>query len=225
MDFGLFPASEPAALVLVESSESLSGYGSRRLSARELGDLWDVPILLLDSLSDAEVTGLMEGICQSPPSKLLHTGADLLLTAGFRGGSDREGRGLDREGRSGTSCSEDLALLPGPCPLTDNKLGLCPLPNEALSPETQGDADSDEMFSMEMFSMENRKVFSSGVGARPNDVDEDIADDITTHTSNRGDAAGVRTQTQEEPETPNDKMIKGDHQKADNAAVPDHLWL
>ena len=77
LDFGLFPASEPAALVLVESSGSPLGYGSRRLSARELGDLWDMPILLLDSLSDAEVTGLMEGICQSPPSKLLHTGADL----------------------------------------------------------------------------------------------------------------------------------------------------
>jgi hypothetical protein len=86
LDFGLFPASEPTAWVLVEASGSPSGYVSRCLSAREVGDLWDVPILLLDSLSDAEVTGLMEGICQSPPSKLLHTGADLLLTAGFRGG-------------------------------------------------------------------------------------------------------------------------------------------
>ena len=86
LDFGLFPASEPAAQVLVKLSGSPSGYGSRRLSARELRDLWDVPILLLDSMSDVEVTGLMEGICQSPPSKLLHTGADLLLTAGFRGG-------------------------------------------------------------------------------------------------------------------------------------------
>ena len=38
----------------------------------------------------------MEGICQSPPSKLMHTGADLLLTAGFRGGFDSKGRGLDR---------------------------------------------------------------------------------------------------------------------------------
>ena len=81
----VFPPSCPAAQVLVESSESPSGYGSRHLSARELGDLWDVPILLLDSLSDAEVTGLMEGICQSPPSKLLHTGMDLLLMAGLQG--------------------------------------------------------------------------------------------------------------------------------------------
>ena len=27
------------------------------------------------------------------------------------------------------------------------------------------------------------------------------------------------------PESPDDEVIKGDHQKADNAAVPDHLWL
>ena len=86
LDFGLFPDSEPVAKVLVESSGSPSEYGSCSLSARELGDLWDVPILLLDSLSDAEVMGLMDGICQSPPSKLLHTGADLLLRASFRGG-------------------------------------------------------------------------------------------------------------------------------------------
>ena len=27
------------------------------------------------------------------------------------------------------------------------------------------------------------------------------------------------------PESPDDEVIKGDHQKVDNAAVPDHLWL
>ncbi len=43
LDFGLFPASKPTAGVLVESSGSPSGYGSRCLSPRELGDLWDVP--------------------------------------------------------------------------------------------------------------------------------------------------------------------------------------
>ena len=103
----------------------------------------------------------MEGICQSPPSKLLHIGMDLLLMAGLRGGFDRDKRGLDRE-----------VLLPGPRPLTDDKLGLCPLPDEGTgtsSSETQG--------------------------------------------------------LNWLPESPDDEVIKGDHQKADNAAVPDHLWL
>jgi hypothetical protein len=85
LDFGLFPASDLTARVLLESSGSPSGYGSRSLSARELGDLWDVPILFMDSLSDQEVGDLMGAICRTPPSKLLHSGADLLLTSCFRG--------------------------------------------------------------------------------------------------------------------------------------------
>jgi hypothetical protein len=86
LDFGLFPASDPSARVIVESPSSPSGYGSHRLTARELGDLWDVPILLLDSMSEMDIGLLMAAICASLPSKLLHTGADLLLTAVFQGG-------------------------------------------------------------------------------------------------------------------------------------------
>ncbi len=44
LDFGLFPESDPSARVIVESSSSPSGYGSHGLTARELGNLWDVPI-------------------------------------------------------------------------------------------------------------------------------------------------------------------------------------
>ena len=67
LDFGLFPASDPSARVIVESSLSPSGYGSRRLTARELGNLWDFPILFLDSLPDTDVGALMGAICASPP--------------------------------------------------------------------------------------------------------------------------------------------------------------
>ena len=103
----------------------------------------------------------MEGICQSPPSKLLHTGADLLLTAAFRGVYDSKGRGLDRE-----------VLLSGSHPLTDDELGLCPLLDEGT-----GTSSAD----------------TQGLNWLPESLD--------------------------------DEMIKGDHQKANNAAVPDHLWL
>ncbi len=107
LDFGLFPASDPEARVLLESSPSPSGYGSRSLSsARELGDLWDVPILFLDSLLDLEVTGLMANICKSPSLKLLHTGADLLLTSAFRGGLE------EREAQEGGTAGP----VPGSCP-------------------------------------------------------------------------------------------------------------
>jgi hypothetical protein len=86
LDFGIFPASAPLAQVLIETLGSPTGYGSRGLSGCELGNLWDVPILSLDSLQDVEVTALMGTICLSPPSWLLHRGADVLLTMGFRGG-------------------------------------------------------------------------------------------------------------------------------------------
>ena len=168
LDFGLFPASDPTARVLVESSGSPSGYGSRCLSPRELGDLWDVPILLLDSLSDSAVTGLMEGICQSPPSKLLHTGADLLLTASFRGGL---GCVLRSEGGPNRLSNVGGVFQPGPRPLPDRELGLCPL--EPCLDEGAGEGEDQDLV---------------------------LAED-------------------------GNEVIKGDHQKADDAAVPDHLWL
>ena len=157
LDFGLFPASDPGARLLVESSGSPSGYGSRMLSARELGDLWDVPILFLDSLSDLEVGVLMAAICRFPPSKLLHTGADLLLTSCFRGGL-----GV-MQGHKGS--------LPGPRPLLDTDLGLAPATKCLRSTTTELDVLAEEEY----------------VAA--------------------------------------EAVIKGDTQKADDAAVPGHLWL
>ena len=185
LDFGLFLASKPTAQVLVKSLGSPSGYGSCCLSARELGDLWDMPILLLDSLSDTEVTSLMEGICQSPPPKLLLIGADLLLMASFWG----DFGALSSKGSSRALASDKLSArwaLPGPCPLTDDELGLCPLP-------------------------------AGGVGASgPEKLAQGLAQELDHEL-----AQGL-VLPQDSPE---DAVIKGDHQKANNAAVPDRLWL
>ena len=105
-DFGLFPASDPSARVIVESASSPLGYGLRRLTARELGNLWDVLILSLDSLPDSGIDALMGAICATPPSKLLHTGADLLLTVFFRGGRVGRARGKGSGGgRAGASAA------------------------------------------------------------------------------------------------------------------------
>ena len=132
LDFGLFPASDLMAQVLLESSGSPSGNGSRSLSARELGGLWDVPILFLDSLTDQEVGDLMGAICRTPPSKLLHSGADLLLTNGFRGSfvGVLQGQGslvgvLQGQG-SLVGVLQSGGSLPGPRPRSDSDLGLAP---------------------------------------------------------------------------------------------------
>jgi hypothetical protein len=142
LDFGLFPASDPKARVLLESSASPSGYGSRSLLARELGDLWDVPIFFLDSLSDLEVTGLMADICKSPLSKLLHTGADLFLTSAFRGG----GGGEEREAQEGGTAGP----VPGPRPCSDAGFDLTPAYKRKHHPETE--------MTMEEFAVEEEVI-------------------------------------------------------------------
>ncbi len=162
LDFGLFPASDLAAEVLVESSGSPLGYGSWRLPAGELGNLWDIPILFLNSLSDTEITSLMVAICTTPPSKLLHTRADVLLTSVFRGGC----RGTEGDG---DGKGDGLGVVPGPVPephpCSDKELGLIPASKRHCT------AGSREDFA--------------------------LAEEVT----------------------------KRNTQKADNTAVPDHLWL
>ncbi len=81
----------------------------------------------MDSLSDLEVTRLMASICKSPLSKLLHTGADLLLTSAFRGGL--EGREAQEGGRAGP--------VSGPRPRSDAGFGPTPAYKRKHPPETK----------------------------------------------------------------------------------------
>jgi hypothetical protein len=85
-DWGLFPASDLEAQVLVQCSSSPSGYGARRLTKMELGGLWDLPILIMDGLPPSEAEFMLSAFCKTAPTKILLAGADLLLTTSFRGG-------------------------------------------------------------------------------------------------------------------------------------------
>jgi len=84
--WGLFPASDLSALVLVPASGSHWGWGIRCLSVLELAALWDVPILVLDSLSDLSDVNIFKGFWASAPGKVLFAGTNALLTTSFRGG-------------------------------------------------------------------------------------------------------------------------------------------
>ena len=84
-DWGLFPASELEAQVLVQCSSSPSGYGAWRLTWLELGGLWDLPILIMDALPPANLELMLRAFCKIMPTKVLLAGADLLLTTSFRG--------------------------------------------------------------------------------------------------------------------------------------------
>ena len=149
-DWGLFPATDLTAKVLVQCPFSPSGYGYRSLTHAELGGLWDLPISVLDSLPERGAAETLHALFQTAPTKILFAGADFLLTASFRGGLGGLKQGLGGPTQGSV----------GPRPLLDSALGL-----------------------VRAGPYQDRLVF--------------------------------------EPV----EVVKGDSQKADNASVPDQLWL
>jgi hypothetical protein len=111
--WGLFPASDLGARVLLASSGCPSGRGVRPLSWLELAVLWDVPILVTDAISEESSISILRGFCASTPAKVLFAGADALLTTLFRGGSFLIG--------SLAQSSDEVA---GPFPRSNTDLGL-----------------------------------------------------------------------------------------------------
>jgi hypothetical protein len=83
--WGLFPASDLQAVVLLAASGSPSGMGVRPLSWLESAALWDVPILVSDSMRGDSDTLIFQAFCASTPAKVLFAGTDALLTTSFRG--------------------------------------------------------------------------------------------------------------------------------------------
>ena len=81
---GLFPHNLFSRRVLVEDKWSPTGYGIRPLTAAELADLWDVPLLFQELA--AKVDGgsrRIKDLLQSPPAKILALGGDSLLANYF----------------------------------------------------------------------------------------------------------------------------------------------
>jgi hypothetical protein len=83
--WGLFLAFDLGARVLLASSGCPSGLGMRPLSWLELAALWDVPILVMDAITEESSISILRGFCASAPAKVLFVGADALLTTLFRG--------------------------------------------------------------------------------------------------------------------------------------------
>jgi hypothetical protein len=84
---GLFPHDRLSERVLVPDDWSPTGFGTRPLSWSELGDLWDIPILLQDLIKgDSRWSGVVCSLVKSPPAKLLLLGGDSVVTRWLRGG-------------------------------------------------------------------------------------------------------------------------------------------
>jgi hypothetical protein len=107
---GLFPASDRSARVLVPATSSPTGIGSRSLSLMELGGLWDIPILVMDSLVGPAAGDIYRALFDTPPTKSLLVGADSLLTTSIRGGLQGLQDGRPRKGGNGGVIWESLRV-------------------------------------------------------------------------------------------------------------------
>ncbi len=115
--WGLFPATDLGASILLAALGSPSRWGTWALLLLELAALWDVPILVSNSLLESTDLEIIRGFCASAPAKVLFAGADTLLTTLFRGGCkvlDADDPGLRPDS------NEDLGLAP---PLLPRKGG------------------------------------------------------------------------------------------------------
>jgi hypothetical protein len=148
--WGLFSASDLRARVFLAASGCPSGWGVRPLSWLELAALWDVPILVTDSMPEESYLLILWGFRAFAPAKVLFAGADALLTRLFWGGS-----------LIGTLVPLIDKEVAGPSPRSNKDLGL------VASPPARQDKN--------------------------------------WHFATR--------------------VIKGDAQKVDGAAVPNHLWI
>ncbi len=78
-DWGLFPALDVGARVLVQCSSSPSGYRLQGLTWSELGSLWDLPISVMDAMPQGVAEAMLPAFCKTAPTKDLIAGADYLL--------------------------------------------------------------------------------------------------------------------------------------------------
>ena len=66
----IFPHDRLSQLVMVEDDSSPTGYGTRPLTRPELGELWDLPILLKDLVgTDTSFEASALALVRSPPVK------------------------------------------------------------------------------------------------------------------------------------------------------------
>lgn len=84
--WGLFPSHRVNSSVVVPSDFAASGFGIRRLTPRELADLWNTPILIQDAFVKRSCDTLLRAFTSGVPAKVLSVAADYLLANFFRGG-------------------------------------------------------------------------------------------------------------------------------------------
>ena len=94
---GLFPHNLSSRQVLVEDDRSPTGQGTCSLSADELADLWDLPLLLQELAPDVKGgANSITALLRSPPVKIISLGGDALLGNYFRAKEQAEVRPVSK---------------------------------------------------------------------------------------------------------------------------------
>ncbi|KAL7537841.1 hypothetical protein ACHAXR_008130, partial [Thalassiosira sp. AJA248-18] len=200
---GLFPADTLDQRVWLPDDRSPTKFGRRSLAWKELCDLWDVPISVVDQAAkDESDMVLLRSLFDSPPAKFLELGADALLIGFGRGGvaGKREREVEDPGGLETPPALKARRLLAVGC--VGRKTAL-----------EQGDGGSS---CGSTASCDSDCEDGSEVVGRWLTEEEDIVNcnppkwpvDTTLFFS-------------DEPDT---QVLKQDGQKADDAAVPTHIW-
>jgi hypothetical protein len=204
---GLFPHAVPSCRVLAPCTLSRTGFCVRPLVGRELWGLWDVPILLQDlALSDPERAAALSAVVESAPAKVLQLGGECLLAGVFRGGATARaggrGEGVGCRARGKPARNGGLGRARG-----------C-----ESGPATEVDDTSASAGALSMDEVEESQ--QEPVGRWITDP-EDIAVAAQNAPSLPVDVTFV---LEGEDVSLLPVVVKGDDQKADDAATPTRLW-
>jgi hypothetical protein len=85
LPWGLFPHDDPSAVTACPCIFNTTKWTQRPLTPLELGSLWDLPLRLLDLARTSSQSSFLLPFFNTPPAKLLHSGADLLLSFSLLG--------------------------------------------------------------------------------------------------------------------------------------------
>ena len=110
--WGLLTTANPFVRVVLSYPPSPTGWIRRSLTARELGDLWNVPLLLQDWFVQHGASDSLSSFLLGCPGKILHAGTSSLLdfyvSGGGCGDMDRQaGVGKRQRLDQSTSTAED----------------------------------------------------------------------------------------------------------------------
>ncbi len=99
--WGLMMSTAPFTHILHPTPFHSSGWGRRRLSPQELGDLWNVPLLMQDWFVARSRTASLSNFLRSCPAKILMVGATTLVECYGLSGGGKEPHGISAQLREG----------------------------------------------------------------------------------------------------------------------------